>query len=237
MPVRLPARGQYPGPWLRSIDVAACIIVAAILVLGLDRAIINFMARSGPIEEIHGYIAWGAAYSLSLIGTVWFVFAIIRRIPIADFGGAASDRRAKLLALCWGLVGIAVSWAAFAIADEIIEWDRDHSFGLGPTTTLAQVGTLFLFVAILGPLAEELMYRGVLFRWPRQRLSFWPAAIASSLFFGIVHQYWDAIINATIAGVFFAWLFERTKSLLVPIIAHQAWNAVWLIWTWIDRAS
>ena len=56
-------------------------------------------------------------------------------------------------------------------------------------TPLPSIGTFFTFLtgAVFVGLFEEIFFRGFLFGALRMRLSFWPAAIAASLLFSLVH--------------------------------------------------
>jgi membrane protease YdiL (CAAX protease family) len=89
-------------------------------------------------------------------------------------------------------------------------------------------------------LNEELTYRGYLLGilnsiMPR-RVNLFAAplgwgVIVTSLLFGLLHGLWMdgsfaihvdviALCNTTISGFIFAWLRERTGSLVMPILAH-----------------
>jgi CAAX protease family protein len=81
------------------------------------------------------------------------------------------------------------------------------------------------YSAIIVPIAEELLFRGVIFRWLWQRLSFWPAAVASSALFGLAHVWIDSIVAAGAMGLVLAWLYERSRSLAPSILMHQTFNA------------
>jgi uncharacterized protein len=91
---------------------------------------------------------------------------------------------------------------------------------------------LALFVAvIMAPLVEETLFRGVLFQSLRRRLGLWPGALLSSLVFTVIHV--EIVFSQPVAlaglfslGVFLAWAFHRTGSLLVPILGHAVFNGV-----------
>lgn len=83
-------------------------------------------------------------------------------------------------------------------------------------------------VAILTPIAEELLFRGVFFGGVRQRLPFVPAAVATTALFTLVHepQAWPGVF---VLGFGLALAYERTKSLWAPIAAHATVNGVPLL--------
>jgi exosortase E/protease (VPEID-CTERM system) len=85
------------------------------------------------------------------------------------------------------------------------------------------------------PIAEELAFRGFLYRWLIDRkfdlvglrdFSFIALAV-SSLAFGVLHERW---IAGTVAGFTFAILMIRTGRLSDPIAAHMTANALIFAW-------
>ena len=83
-----------------------------------------------------------------------------------------------------------------------------------------------LFAVVLAPVAEEFIFRGLLFPFIRQ-LGFPRLAwLGVSALFALIH--WDA---ATFAPLFvlalaLTWLYNQTGNLLAPITAHALFNAV-----------
>ena len=84
---------------------------------------------------------------------------------------------------------------------------------------------LVAVACILVPVLEETLFRGVLYRALRRHWSFIPAAIASGLVFSVSHLNPTAMIPYLLLGILFAYLYERTGSLLAPAVAHGAFNA------------
>lgn len=86
------------------------------------------------------------------------------------------------------------------------------------------VGLMILVVGIIGPICEELMFRGIVFH----RLKDWvkpQAAIAiSALLFGIYHGNVVQFFYATCMGVMLAIIYDKTGTLWISIVAHIAAN-------------
>lgn len=104
---------------------------------------------------------------------------------------------------------------------------------------------LFRFVSgvIRAPIAEELLYRGLLIgvcsavvgwsgRW------FWINAVAAALLFAIMHVAWSvegftngwvAILVTGAGGLWYAWLLAQWRSLWVPMLLHAGMNLGWLL--------
>jgi TPR repeat protein len=86
---------------------------------------------------------------------------------------------------------------------------------------------IFVLTGIAAPLTEEMIFRFGVFRFLRRRLSFILAGLVSSLFFGLAHlNYPDPrkIAIITLAGILFAWSYEKTGSLITPIGIHMLNN-------------
>ena len=79
-----------------------------------------------------------------------------------------------------------------------------------------------LLVVVVGPVVEELLFRGVLLHRWACRWSAGTAVIVSAVAFGVGHA---DVIGATAFGVVMAMLYVRTGSLWVPIACHVANNA------------
>lgn len=85
----------------------------------------------------------------------------------------------------------------------------------------------FLSLVVVGPIIEEVLFRGLLLRRWIKKWSLVTAIILSSLLFGALHA--DPI-GAFAFGVGMCVLYLRTQSLYIPIICHAANNLfVWLI--------
>ena len=85
---------------------------------------------------------------------------------------------------------------------------------------------VFGFAAIvLAPVAEEVLFRGVLYRALYDRghphLALWGTA----LLFAAVHGNAAGFLAFLFIGVAMAWLYRRTGSLLAPIATHMLFNA------------
>jgi membrane protease YdiL (CAAX protease family) len=110
----------------------------------------------------------------------------------------------------------------FGLGSHWSEWfDADLAWGPPAAVAVTVVGAVFF-----APLFEELIFRGLLYGSLRSRFS-WPvAAVASALVFGIAHGYGVAgFLSVLVSGVLWAWVYERTGSLLPSIAAHVVNNA------------
>jgi membrane protease YdiL (CAAX protease family) len=100
---------------------------------------------------------------------------------------------------------------------------------LNTAESIASV-VLAVFVA---PVAEELYFRGIVFRSLRDRHGFWLGAVVSGLIFGAVHYvpapWQDFMLLQSImvfTGIALAWIYERRGNLVADVAAHMAFNTV-----------
>lgn len=141
--------------------------------------------------------------------------------------------------ILFGLVVTAASWALFhfvlaasppfiAATDAIRE--KVAGFGIDSFTKYAALG---LFYALFHSLLEEYYWRWFVFGQMRRLVPVWPAIIVSSIGFMAHHVlvlskyfgWWTAptlLLSAAVAigGAFWAWLYNRSGSLLGPWISH-----------------
>jgi membrane protease YdiL (CAAX protease family) len=78
---------------------------------------------------------------------------------------------------------------------------------------------------IFAPVFEELAFRGLLFAILRRRFRFLPAALISASIFAIAHGYGlVGFISVLWSGLLWAWMYEKTGSLLPGMLAHAINN-------------
>lgn len=79
-------------------------------------------------------------------------------------------------------------------------------------------------LGIIIPLAEEMLYRGVIYRRLQNVFNIKVGIVMSAIMFGMVHGNTVQIIYGFIAGLVFAWLYSEFNSLKVPVLAHCVMN-------------
>jgi membrane protease YdiL (CAAX protease family) len=89
--------------------------------------------------------------------------------------------------------------------------------------------TMIILGGILIPVAEEVFFRGVLYRWMRQYSGRWLAIIASSLIFGALHGDIAVAFATFIMGIVLAWFYEYSGSLWPSILIHATNNTIKLV--------
>ena len=88
------------------------------------------------------------------------------------------------------------------------------------------LGHSFIVGILLGPIAEEVFYRGVLFRGLRKRWSAEISSMVTALLFTMIHSRFYYFIPTFVVGFVACQLYERRQSLIAPITLHGIWNLV-----------
>ena len=154
------------------------------------------------------------------------------RVTPAQLGLRRPTRRWWVL---WG-VGTGV---ALLIISSIIEWALRVFFGPHPVQPQALAlakhhGVLpflldIMSVSIAAPIAEETFFRGFVFAGLAQRMSPIIAMAISAGLFGIAHLEKWSFLPIFAIGFGLAWLYYRTRSLWVNIVAHSTVNTISLV--------
>jgi uncharacterized protein len=87
---------------------------------------------------------------------------------------------------------------------------------------------LLIAAVIIAPAAEEVIFRGFLFRgWVRSDRLAWVAIVVISVLWAALHVQYDAIGIAQIfiVGLFLGWLRWRSGSTLLTFFLHALFNA------------
>jgi len=99
-----------------------------------------------------------------------------------------------------------------------------HIFIASRDPSPQQLVIFFLVGGVIGPIAEEIFFRGIVYGFFRQ----WGvplAVLASTLLFVSIHPYGAHLpVAQTVGGLVFAVAYEREKSLAVPITIHSLGN-------------
>jgi membrane protease YdiL (CAAX protease family) len=91
-----------------------------------------------------------------------------------------------------------------------------------------------LLIALIGPAAEELMFRGLLLDWLRQKVPAWPAMVLISLLFAAVHSHSFgngiagvlALFDRFLIGMAASYLALHYQSLRPAFVLHATNNTV-----------
>ncbi|MCF0208617.1 MAG: CPBP family intramembrane metalloprotease, partial [Bacteroidaceae bacterium] len=78
----------------------------------------------------------------------------------------------------------------------------------------------FIVIAILVPLAEEIVFRGSVLRVFLNFNRPWLAIVISAMLFGLVHGNTAQFIHATLLGILLGYVYYKTGSILPGVFLH-----------------
>jgi membrane protease YdiL (CAAX protease family) len=187
------------------------LVFAAVVNLGLEAVLLAGILLGGrPIVRRYGtwrIFGWQRPRWAHLgYAAVAVVVSLVLRVVILVAANAATGKRAS------------------------------HEASNLPQHHLSAPALVLLAVIVVGcaPVLEEFMFRGLILRTFLRRLSFWPAAAASSLLFGTAHVY---EVSTVLGGMVLALavgsqglvncvLVRLTDNLTPGILAHAALNGL-----------
>lgn len=144
--------------------------------------------------------------------------------------------------LRWGLLG---GWVSLGLAGAVgltihaislwrgVELDAIGHAALNELNdnfSIALLVSLIISAVVMAPLIEEILFRGILqtslLRVLHGRR--WAALVIAAALFAVVHWWvvpWHNLLVLFVLGLAWGYLYERTGSLLAPILAHAVFNA------------
>lgn len=165
---------------------------------------------------------------LAAIGVIALALMAYRK-KFSDIGMS----RPKWLHLAHAFVAF-VGYITFSIIlQAIVRQVFGDGFNAGQPQELGYKGlaiwemiAAFIPLVILTPIAEEVIFRGFMFKGVRRRAPFWVAATVVSLIFGAVHGQWNVAIDVFVMSMVGCYLVEKTGSLWPSIFLHILKNGL-----------
>lgn len=144
---------------------------------------------------------------------------ILRRVKIFCKGAG------YLLGFFLCIVSVSALWGEFltSLGFEVQEQPMVEYFGEseGAPRVLA-----FFAIAFFAPVAEELVFRGVMYGALKDKLGGVFAAVIVSAVFALIHFSLIAILPIFLLSIVLIALYERYADLTAPIAAHCAFNTI-----------
>lgn len=192
--------------------------------------IIHYMMGVSELENDYFYDSVGCGILIIFYGAIYLIMIIKekqKQIPSKNIEKKQNwaihiAYTIQVMIISFGMGGISGVWLEFAnsklnqvdiISESIESFDMTWS-----DMKITPYYLTFLSVVLLGPIAEELMFRGIIYRLFKEYI---PIAIfISALSFGIWHQEPIQVVYTALMGVILGILYYATESLFYPILAH-----------------
>ena len=198
----------------------AAMVLAVALFIGANAAGL-LIAKLLPSMSQQGALIAKSLINILLVLAV-YKFAI-RKLGEQPHDDLPASGAAKGLA-----IGLALGFVLFSLIVGLAAmFDVYNIVGSGGTSDLvaALVG-----IAIMPAFMEELLFRGILFRWLEAFGGSWFALALTSALFGLAHLMnpnataFSSFAIAVEAGILLGGAYVLTRSLWVPMGLHAAWN-------------
>lgn len=195
-------------------------------------------ALGGGVEELYAQAAANAMTYTMISGLLTMAIVIafyrFRRRPMAEALWLRGVDRPILLtgaALAPGLYLI-VGTAMALLPKAWRESYNEASAGIDSGTF-----TGVLAVAVVAPVVEELIFRGLMLNRLSRVMPGWLAVALSSAAFGVCHGHPVWFAYAFVIGAFFGFLDLRAGSILPSILGHIAFNAISQILSFVPETE
>ncbi|MFE6078703.1 CPBP family intramembrane glutamic endopeptidase [Paenibacillus sp. NPDC057886] len=220
-----PSMSEIPQtrPGWPEILTALFLYMVGVVILGVwmlqlpDEQAILRINIGGAGNGLIGFLALFAAYALRIRN-------------LRAFGFRMTERKWLLVAV---VIGIAAFGGCFVIEGIyyhfITEINTQADF-----QTAAQGGPLSLFIliitgAILTPLSEEFVFRGVIAN-ALNRYGAWAGVVGSAAIFGLIHGFTVILLDAFMVGILVGYLFRKTGSIWPGVVVHIVYNGLNLLY-------
>lgn len=192
---------------------------AAVLVAGFAIVMLAANSTAASLENPFAALLIGPLLAVLVL---WLYRFAVRRLEHREVGELAPRGAARMTLAGFGggllLAAITIAVLAAFGGYEITGW--------GSLSGALSVIGMMCTIAV----AEEVLFRGVIFRLVQGRWGSWMALGVSAVLFGLVHlvnpgaTVWGAIAIAIEAGLMLGAAYAVTGSLWLPIGLHLGWN-------------
>lgn len=177
------------------------------------------------------------------VAGVWIVVQFYDRNLFKVFGLVRPNRRIFWQVVKTFLLYLFVTWLTTVAVSNVlpkIDVNMEQDIGFKGASGW-QLLPVFLGLCVAVPIGEELMFRGLLFRGLKKYLQFLPAAVITSMLFGIAHLEfiggkplnWAAAVDTTILSIFLIKVYERTGKITAPIMLHALKNSLAFVFLFV----
>jgi len=233
----LPSLRQRPFSHLHALQV---------LLITLLFAVPSLFQKAGPRTPSSAMLISGSVlYALTALLIVTFCLSTAGATFRSAFHtGACSVRRALGQGVLYGLASLppilllshVMSTVTEALGydarpQEVFDW-----FGNAEIPWATRI-CLMVAAVVFAPMAEEALFRGILFPALLKNRRFAAAALLTGTYFALVHFHAVSLLPLLALSVAFSSAYAATGSLLTPIVMHALFNATSIVLYYATEAS
>lgn len=229
-------------PWpLAGFEVAFLVVTIFLCgFLGQMLAVqfLGDVVRESPNRAGFEVVLFGLGFHGAAL-LAWPLFRVARRLLHTNYGAtppAATHPRplgvdrylrqgAATLVLVLPAVTIAsLGWTTLLRAVGLPDEPQDLIAVFGSVDSPLILIAMLVVACVVAPLNEELIFRGTIFRFCRQRFGRGFAIIVSSVLFGALHGNWAGFFPLAVLGAGLCLAYEYSGDIRVPVVAHGLFN-------------
>lgn len=195
---------------------------------------------SSPLPE-HSKFVTVVVGTLSFHGVALILTGLFLREHGVDWAtgfGFGSPRlgRAFTLSLIVGVAVLPIVWSLGQLSERLMKLFQIEPVvqetvqAIHTADSLALKFTIGILAIVVAPLAEEIIFRGILYpaikHYGFPRLALW----GTSILFAFIHSNAVIFLPLTFLAVILTLLYETTNNLLAPIVTHGLFNLANFYW-------
>lgn len=207
--------------WVRILEFPLVALVVATILFAVAVYVTGLILAYQPHMGSGANAVSEAVLSIAML---WVVY----KLTISHLGDKPCDDLPLVGAIKLGAQGLAIGFLLFsAVVGMAFLFGAYRVTGSGGTSGLLVNLASF---ALLPGFREELLFRGIFFRWIEEFGGSWFALAVTSALFGLAHilnpnaTWFSSFAIALEAGVLLGGAYMLTRSLWLPIGLHAAWN-------------
>ena len=219
-----PAATQPSSPFWTYQDLfffISCCVPALLVAVLAVRLLSRFSHMGKPFEGLLAQLIW----YLLIFSSLYMLLRLRYGQPFWRSLGWYIPARGAVASMFGGpILAIGAGYLGYLLRTPTIQLPFEQMFEDRPTLFLFAV-----FVVVLGPLCEELAFRG--FLMPLLIRSFGPVTgiIGTGLLFGMLHApeyswHWQHVVLIAFAGSVFGWVRYKTGSTAAAAFMHSTYN-------------
>lgn len=228
-----------PKPW--RVEAVIQLIAGVLVCLCLGAATIGILRQAGVAAfKSPDSFAGVLVATLGFQGAAWvliFIFLKFHGVNWRDAFGLRNQHLFRSLLLAVGVLAVVLPVVLAlqqlsALALTKIGWQPEDQHAVDLLLNAKSFWMhwyLTFFAVVLAPVAEEFIFRGVLFPFIKQLG--WPklAWIGVSLIFALIHVNAPTFVPLFVFALALTWLYQKTDCLLASITAHSLFNGANLL--------
>ena len=219
-------QGRVGSWWVGRIDALVAIVLVAWFAM-MGRAAL--MDEGSKVVEFHHVVTGSVVYA----SVVLFLGGILiyRNYPLSRVFGWDAGSFAQ--ALGQGLLYLAAAYPLLLLVQAMVygglgmdEQPQEVVQFLRDAVSSRDRIAILVMAIVIAPVAEETIFRGYLYPVAKRYLGSFVALAGTSLLFAILHGHLSSIPALFTLAMCLGLAYEKSGSLLVPMIMHAVFNAV-----------